>query len=184
MRKSDIYEFAIKILGLYLVVSVIEHLREVISYATILIQLHDKPEQIGGFDQTPLLIVTLFNFLLLTTFTWLLIFKTRKLTSLICTKEDYSETTKLFTDKKTIIEIAIIIVGLMTIIWTIPEFAIKLKNYVYMAQNSFTTTMNDKTFLFIGGLKIVVGIIAISYAKSISSYVSKEKKKNDENGDV
>ena len=183
MRKSDIYEFAIKILGLYLVVSVIEHLREVISYATVLIQYHDKPEQFGGFNQTPIFLVTLFNFLLLTTFAWLLIFKTRKLTSLICTKEDYSETTKLFTDKKTIIEIAIILVGLMTIIWTIPEFAIKLKNYVYMAQNSFTTTINDKTFLFIGGLKIVVGIIAISYAKSISSYVSKEKKKNDENGD-
>ncbi|OJU46192.1 MAG: hypothetical protein BGN96_06640 [Bacteroidales bacterium 45-6] len=175
MRKSDIYEFAIKILGLYLVVSVIEHLREVISYATILIQLHDKPEQIGEFNQVPIFIVTLFNFLLLTTFAWLLIFKTRKLTSLICTKEDYSETTKLFADKKTIIEIAIILVGLMTVIWTIPEFAIKLKNYVYMSQNSFTTTMNDKTFLFIGGLKIVVGIIAISYAKSISSYVSKEK---------
>ena len=182
MRKSDIYEFAIKILGLYLVVSVIEHLREVISYVTILIQQHDKPGQFGGFDQTPLLIVTLFNFLLLTTFTWLLIFKTRKLTSLICTKEDYSETTKLFTDKKTIIEIAIIIVGLMTIIWTIPEFSIKLKNYVFKAQNNFTTTMNDNNFLFIAGLKIVVGIIAISYAKSISLYVSKEKKKNEENG--
>ncbi|MDD4993749.1 MAG: hypothetical protein PHR83_16125 [Paludibacter sp.] len=183
MRKSDIYEFAIKILGLYLVVSVIEHLREVISYATVLIQYHDKPEQFDGFNQIPLLIVTLFNFLLLATFAWLLIFKTRKLTSLICTKEDYSETTKLFADKKSIIEIAIIVVGLMTVIWTIPEFAIKLKNYVYMAQNSFTAPMNDKTFLFIGGLKIVVGIIAISYAKSISSYVSKEKKKNDENGD-
>lgn len=181
MRKSDIYEFAIKILGLYLVVSVIEHFREVITYATVLIQIHDKPGQFGEFDQTPIFIVTLFNFLLLTLFTWLLIFKTRKLTSLICTKEDYSETTKLFTNEKTIIEIAIILVGIMTIIFTIPEFTIKLKNYVYMAQNSFTTTMNDKSFLFIAGLKIAVGIIAISYAKKISSYVSKEKKENNEN---
>ena len=65
----------------------------------------------------------------------------------------------------------------MTIIWTIPEFSIKLKNYVFMAQNNFTTTMNDNNFLFIAGLKIVVGIIAISYAKSISLYVSKEKKR-------
>lgn len=177
MKKSDIYEIAIKILGLYLVVSVIEHLKEVITYATFLIQFHDKPQLMGGFDQTPLLIVTIFNFLLLTTFAWLLIFKTRKLTSLICTKEDYSETTEFFTDKKTIIEIAIIIVGLMTIIWTIAEFTIKLRNYVNLAQNSFTTTMNDKTFLFIDGLKIIVGIIAISYACSISKYVSKEKKK-------
>ncbi|HEY6915780.1 MAG TPA: hypothetical protein VI413_13975 [Paludibacter sp.] len=180
MRKSDIYEVTIKILGLYLVVTVIEHLREVITYATVLIQYNDKPEQFGGFDQIPVLIVTLFNFLLLTTFTWLLIFKTRKLTSLICTKDDYSESTKLFADKRTIVEIAIILVGLMTIIWTIPEFAIKLKNYVYMAQNSFTATMNDKTFLFIGGLKIVVGIIAISYAKSISSSVLKEKKEDND----
>jgi len=183
MKKSDIYELAIKILGLYLVVSVIEHLMGVISYVTFLIQVYDKSGQIGAFNQAPIFIVTLFNFLLLTTFAWLLIFKTRKLTSLICTKEDYTETSKLFADKKTIIEIAIILVGLMTIIWTFPEFAIKLRNYVSMVQNSFSATMTDTTFLFIGGLKIVVGIIAISYAKSISSYVSKEKKKNDENGD-
>jgi len=183
MKKSDIYEFAIKILGLYLVVSVIDHLREVITYVTVLIQAHDKPELFGGFNQTPVFIVTVFNFLLITTFTWLLIFKTKKLTSLICTKEDYSETTKLFTDKKTIIEIAIILVGLMTIIWTIPEFGIKLRNYVYLAQNSFSSTMNDKSFLWIGGLKIVVGIIAVSYAKTISSYFSKENKENDKNSD-
>jgi hypothetical protein len=181
MRKSDIYEFAIKILGLYLVVSVIEHFREVISYATVLIQTHDKPGQFGGFDQTPIFIVTLFNFLLLTIFTWLLIFKTRKLTSLICTKEDYSETAKLFTDEKTIIEIAIILVGLMTIIFTIPEFTVKLKNYVFIVQNNFTPTMNDESFLFIAGLQITVGIIALLYAKKISSYVSKEKKENNEN---
>ena len=182
MRKSDIYEFAIKILGLYLVVSVIEYLREVVTYAAVLMQFYDKPEQIGDINQIPIFIVTLFNFILLTAFAWLLIFRTRKLTKIICTKEDYSETTKLFAEKKSIIEIAIILVGLMTVIWTIPEFAVKLKNYVYIAQNGFTTIMNDKTFLFIGGLKIVVGIIAISYAKAISSYVSKEKQ-NDENSD-
>lgn len=181
MKKSDIYEFAIKILGLYLVVSVIEHLREVITYATILIQAQDKPELFDGFNQTPVFIVTICNFLLLTAFTWVLIFKTRKLTSLICTKEDYSETTGLFADKQTIIEIAIILVGLMTIIWTIPEFGIKLKNYVFMTQNSFTTTVNDKSFILIAGLKILVGIIAVSYAKSISSYLSKEKKEDDKN---
>lgn len=179
MKKSDIYEFAIKILGLYLVVSVIEHLREVITYATILIQAQDKPELFDGFNQMPIFIVTIFNFLLLTAFTWILIFKTRKLTSLICTKEDCSETTGLFADKQTIIEIAIILVGLMTIIWTIPEFGVKLKNYVFMAQNSFTTTVNDKSFILIAGLKILVGIIAVSYAKSISSYLSKEKKEDD-----
>ena len=181
MRKSDIYELAIKILGLYLVVSVIEHFREVITYATVLIQIHDKPGQFEGFDQTPVFFVTLFNFLLLTLFTWLLIFKTKKITGLICVKEDYTETTKLFTDKKTIIEIAIILVGLMTIIFTVPEFAVRLKNYVYMAQNSFTLTMNDKSFLFIAGLKIVVGIIALAYSKKISLYVSRDKKGNNVN---
>lgn len=179
MKKSDIYEIAIKILGLYLVISVIDHFKEVISYATVFIQYQDKPEQFGGFNQTPIFIVTIFNFILLTALAWLLIFKTRQLTSLICKKEDYVETAKLFTDKKTIIEIALIIVGLSTIIWTIPEFAVKLKNYVYMTQHSFTTTMNDKTFLYIGGVKIVVGVIAVYYAKSISSYMSTDRKEKE-----
>jgi len=50
-----------------------------------------------------------------------------------------------------------------------------------MAQNSFTLTMNDKSFLFIGGLKIVVGIIALAYSKKISLYVSRDKKGNNVN---
>ncbi len=175
MKKSDIYEFAIKIMGLYLVVSVIEHLRDIVSYATVMIQLPDKPEQMGDFSQMPVFIVILLNFLTLTAFVWLLVFRTKKIVRLICSEEDYSETTSLSASKTSIIEIALILVGLMTAIWTVPEFAIKLNNYVSMTQNSITATMRDITFLFVGGLKLVVGVLAVRYAKSISSYVTKEK---------
>lgn len=175
MKKSDFYEFTIKMLGIYMVISLIENLKEVIMSGIFLIQSQGDQQQINDFDLTPVFFVTLIIFLILIAFTWLLLFKTRKIASLICTKEDYAETTKLFTDKKTIVEIALIIVGLITIISAMPEFASRLKNYIYMSQYKYTTTMSDKTFILISGLKVVVGYIAIRYSKAISAYVSKEK---------
>ncbi len=175
MKKSDIYEIAIKIFGLYLVITVIELLKELLTYSTILLQYKNNPSIYGGINQTPIFIVTILNFVLVTVFAGLLIFKTKKVTNLICKKEDFSETAKLFTDKKTIIEIALTLAGLITIIWTIPEFGFKLKDYIYIVQNNFTPEIRDKNFLIIAGLKILVGIIAIYYSKSISSYLTRDK---------
>jgi hypothetical protein len=183
MKKSDIYEIAIKILGLYLVITVIELLKELLTYSTILLQYKNNPGIYGGVNQVPVFIVTVLNFVLVTVFAGLLIFKTKKLTSLICKKEDFIETAKLFTDKKTIIEIALIIVGLVTIILTIPEFGFKLKNYIYIAQNGLTSEMRDKNFLIIAGLKILIGVIAVCYSKAIASSLTKDKTVVDKESD-
>jgi hypothetical protein len=98
----------------------------------------------------------------------------------VCKKEDYQQTAKLFTDKKTIIEIALILFGLIAIVWTVPEFAVKLKNHINLLQNEFTVNSTDKSFLYIAGLKSIIGILAIAYAKSIASAMSKEEKKIEE----
>ena len=177
MKKSDIYEIAIKILGLYLVVIIIGQFKEVISYATILIQAKKDPTTFGGFDQTPLFMEAICCLLVFIAFSGLLIFRTRQIAKLICKKGDYEETSKLFTDKKTIYEIALILVGLLTIIQTLPEFAFKLRSYILMMQNDYSIKDNDKNFLIIAGLKISVGILAIVYTRSISSYLTKEKNK-------
>lgn len=175
MKKSDIYEFAIKILGLYLVIPILERLGEVLTYAIILIEFRNQQEQIGNYNHLLVFMVMLFNFILLTTFAFLLIFKTRGLTNLICKKDDYLETSKLLTNKKTIIEISTILIGLVVIILNVPGFVVRLKNFVCAAQNDFSSTTNNETFLLIEGVKIVIGIIAIYYAKPISSFLSREK---------
>jgi|SRR5690606_26000009 len=175
MTKSDIYEIALKILGLYLVTLVIVQLREVITYATILIQAQDNPNIIGNFNQTPILIVTVCSFLALAAFTWLLLFKTKTIVKLICKQEDFEESVKLFTDKKTIYEIALTIVGLLTIILTLPDFTYRLKNYIQLIQTDFSTESYDRSFLVTAGVKILIGVIVVIYSKAISNYFSKDK---------
>ena len=171
MKKSDIYEIAIKILGLYLIFKVLDSLKELITYLSFL----NNPSSMGLFDQTPVIAITVFNFLIVTLFAWLLIFKTKTVTTWICKKEDYQETAKLFTEKKTIIEIALILFGLIVIVWTVPDFAVKLKNHINLLQNEFTVNMNDKGYIYIAGLKSILGIIAIAYAKSIASALTKKE---------
>lgn len=175
MTKSDIYEIAIKILGLYLVTLVIIQLREVLTYATFLIQAQDNPDVMRNFNQTPILIVTVCSFLVLTAFTWLLLFRTKRITKLICKKEDFEEPIKLFLDKKTIYQIALTIVGLLTIILTLPDFAYRLKNHIQLIQNDFSTESYDRSFLVTAGLKILIGVIIIIYSKAISSYFSNDQ---------
>ena len=158
-------------------VIIIGQFKEVISYATILIQAKIDSTSFGGFDQTPLFFVTLCCLILLTAFSWLLIFKTRQIAKLICGKDDYVETSKLIIDKKNIYEIALILVGLLSIIQTLPEFALKLRGYILMMHNDYSIKDNDKNFLIIAGLKITIGILAIVYTKPISSYLTKDKNK-------
>lgn len=174
MTKSDIYEIAIKILGFYLVTLLIIQLREVLTYATFLMQAQNNSDMMGNFNQTPILIATVCSFLVLAAFTWLLLFRTKRITKLICKKEDFEEPMKLFTDKKTIYEIALTIVGLLTIILTLPDFAYRLKNHIQLIQNDLSTESYDRSFLVTAGLKILIGIIVIIYSKVISSYFSKE----------
>lgn len=168
MKKSDVYEIAIKILGLYLVVIVISQLREVFTYSAVLLQTKNDPDSFQGIDQTPVFIVTIISFLVLVAFAGLLIFRTRKVTSLICDKQDYEETAKLFVNRKVIYEIALTIVGLLMILLTLPDFALKLKNYLFLVQNDSSTNVYDNSFLIIAGLKIIMGFLTLSFSKFVS----------------
>ena len=79
MKKIDLYEIAIKILGLYLVVIIISQLREILVYFTVWFQQENNPKQFDGFDQTPIIIVSVLGFLAIIIFSGLLIFKTKKI---------------------------------------------------------------------------------------------------------
>jgi len=184
MRKSDIYEIAIKILGLYLIVIVIGQLREVIIYATILIQTKNHPDAFESFNQTPIFMVTVFSFLILAAFSGLLILRTKKLTKLICKEEDFEETIKFFTDKKTIYEISLTLVGLLTIILTLPDLVYNLKNHIQLVQNDFSTKNDETSFLIVSGIKFIVGLLAIIFSKAISNFLTGDNNKTNKTNET
>lgn len=174
MKKSDLYEIAIKILGLYLVIIVINQLREVLMYATMLRQPMNALNSSGFQGQSTLFIVVLFNFILLLAFAGLLIFRTQKVTSFICKKQDFEEEVTLFAEKKTIYELALTIVGLITIVMTLPELAIQFKIYFQFFKSSVTSGTSGGDAIAISLLKMAIGVLAVLYAKTISSFLAKK----------
>jgi len=175
MKKSDIYEVAIKILGLYLFVIVIGTLRDLLTNFAILSAAKQNPDAFGQFSQTPFFLVSFFNFVLLTLFASLVTFKTKAIVKRICSPTDFEENAKLFADRKVIYEIALVLTGLLLIVWTLPDFAFKLANYIKLVQSKSPTETYDNNFLITSSLRIIAGLFAILTAKSLATFFAKDK---------
>jgi hypothetical protein len=175
MKKTDIYEIAIKILGLYLVVLILSQLQHILNSAGFLIMAENDPDTFGHFDQIPLFVGVLVPFLLLIFFSWFLIFRTKYITKLITKDIDYEENIKLFAGKKEIYEIAFVLVGFLTIVLALPDFLYKLISHIQLVQSDSPTVHFETNYLIVSGLKVVVGIIAIRYSSGLAGYFSKAK---------
>jgi len=175
MQKSDIYEIAFKVLGLYLVVVVIGQLREVLMYAAVLLQSRNNVSE-GGLDHVPLFLISVFSFLITLLFTGALIFRTKKLVRVVSKKEDSDNITNVITDKVSIYQIASTIIGFILIAVTIPHFGIQLKSYVQLLQSGSNLNDQISDSLLISGIKIIVGILALIYSNAIARFLSKEQR--------
>jgi hypothetical protein len=177
MKKSDVYEIAIKILGLYILVNIIQQIFEFIIY---LFRLISYSAQANESIKEELITFTIGIFgLLLTIFiSWLMIFRTKFVVSKICSQNDFEENAKLFAEKKVIYEIAIITMGLLLIGWTLPEFTFKFVVYIGQLKLGESTRISDYNYVMISGLKVLIGVFAILLSKTISTYFGKSKEVN------
>jgi len=178
MKKADLYEIVIKILGLYLVVIIINQLRDIMVYLNVLIQSKNNPEMFNYFNHTSVFLVYLIGFLILISFSGVLVFKTKRITKMICRPTDYKEQLMLVSEKQTIYEICLVLIGLVTIVMILPDFIFKLKNQITLSYYNFPTNDYDTTFLVTSGLKIAIGLIAIINSRKISKLLAKKKREN------
>lgn len=179
MKKSDIYEVAIKILGLYLFFTSIGLLRDVFSsIAVALIETKQFSNRHNDFNQTPFVILSITNFVIVIVFAAILTFKSKSIVKSVCKPSDYSETASLFADRKVIYEIALIIMGLFLILWTLPDLAIKLKRHIQLVQNNAPSHLFDTDFIITSVIKIAIGLLAVIYGKSFSRFLTKDEKQN------
>jgi len=176
MKKSDIYEIAIKILGVYLVIILLWQLRDILSAVLLIFQSRSNPKIFEGYDQTPVLLVTISAFLVVAIITWLLIFKTKAIAKLICKPTDYEDSVTLFAEKITIYEIALTIIGLLLVVETFPDFAYKLKKYVQLFKTDYPQKEYDTMFFVTSFLKLLIGIIAIIYSTQLASFFGRKHK--------
>ena len=176
MKKSDIYEIVIKVLGLYLFYTSIGLLRDVVTAFALMQEAKKDPHSFGDFDQTTFFILSIANFVIVILFASILTFSTRTIVKLICKLTDYSETATLFADRKVIYEMAIAIMGLLLIAWTLPGLAFRLSNHIQLVQSNMPTKNYDTNLIITEAIKIVVGLIAVIFAKSISLILVRDSK--------
>jgi len=174
MQKNDIFEIVIKVLGLYLVVVVINQLRDVMMYASFLMQSKNNVS-LSDVDQTPLFLISVFSFLITTLFAGFLIFKTKNVVKIISRKEEPDKIINLISNKENIYQVATTIIGFTIIVLTIPQFGVELKNYVQLIQNSTFVNSSSSNLLLISGLKVVLGIAVIIYSNPIAVFLAKER---------
>ncbi len=178
MKKSDIYEIAIKIFGLYLFVSSLDIANAAVTYLGMVFAAKENPEIYGGYKLMPFVLIHLFNFFLVTFFSWLFIFRTNVVSARIYSPSDIEKEVHIISNTKEAYQTIITLTGLILIVWTIPDFLLKLNQYIYLTQQKVWHTSFDDNFLITASVKIVLGILIILFAKHAARYFVKDLKEN------
>lgn len=173
MKKSDIYEIAIKLMGLYLFFTSIELIQYLLT--TLVVMVDAQHDQDQSF-YLMMFLVTCVIFVLVILFASFLTFKTKAIVKYVCKPIDYEETAALFADRKVIYEIALVVMGLLLIVWTLPDFIFKLNNYMQLTEIDMPQVDPGTNFLIVAAIKIFVGLIAVIFAKSIAPFLGKDDK--------
>jgi hypothetical protein len=161
MKKFDIYEITIKILGIYLLVT---NLSKVPGFFTFLksfsiISTGDHPA-----EQMNMFWLNIVNLVLIFALAIFLIAGSKFITRLITNTADRQENVKLFADRKAIYEIALIIMGSLIIVNTVPDLLYRLYNLSSAAdQNSVISSVT----------KVLIGILTVAFGKRIAAFFAK-----------
>lgn len=175
MKKSDIVEIAVKILGLYLFIMVFQSIVE-LSSAILMITTFSYDSKDAESWKNILILLSVFKLVLLTSFAILLTFGSATVTKKICRKEDFNSDASLIADKKTMIEIALIIIGGLLFTNELPAFTQALYTQISLVQQHIPAPETNESFLYVSFAKIVLGLILIFYSKLFSLWLSKGKK--------
>ncbi len=169
MKKADIYEIAIKLLGLYLFYKSIDLLNGMLATVVLLTQAKENMMVFGDVSQTPILLLTIGNFLTVIVLASFLTWKTKTIVSWICRPADYEDTAaSLPVSKEVIYEGALVLLGLIVVVWTLPEFLVKLKEHIDLVQSDTPRNQYDINFVLTSAIKIALGLLSIIYAKSLA----------------
>lgn len=161
MKKSDVYEITIKILGIYLLVADISKLPGLLTF----VRGHG-PEMNAeqGTEQINLLWINGLSFVLLLILAIFLIARTKFITRLVTTTADRQENVKLFADRKVIYEIAIVIIGGLLIVNTLPDLIYRIYNL---------STASDQQSVVSSCSRLFIGIITVGFGKQIAAFFAK-----------
>ena len=167
MKKTDIYEIAAKLMGIYLITHIIYSLRgifEILFYSATA-----STQEVGG----TVLLSGVLGLVLFSLVSFFLIFRTKAVVALMTNNDDREDEVKLFTSKKTIYEIALVLIGGLTFIWSFPDVCYGVYNYFHWVNNGLRPP-NQLPGLTIEAVKVLFGILIVISADLLSTVFSKE----------
>jgi hypothetical protein len=173
MKKSDVYEIAIKLLGLYLFFTSFDVLRDVMT--TIVVISTIGAEVFENVSETMFFTVSIANFIFIVLFGLILTFRTKPIVRLLCKQSDFEESTQMFVDRKIIYEIAFVIVGLVLIAWTLPHLLVQLKNQIPLELEERRSNWFETNVFIVSSIKVVMGIASVFFAKRLSSLFARSE---------
>ena len=180
MKKSDIYEVTIKILGLYLAVSCFSIFGSLILGLSQFIYVSGSDFNGNTKSNFNLGDIVLFLgeaafILVYLRILRIMIFKTKTIVKKITVDSDYEENAKLFAEKQTVLEIALMIIGGISVVWAIPEIG----NKIYLLLSRSYKSNNYVSYFISTLIQLVLGILIFLDAKPLAKYFLRDKKAED-----
>lgn len=168
MKKVDIYEIAAKLMGIYLIIQIIYSLRGILEI--LFYSANATTQEFGG----TILLSGVFGLIMFSLVSYFLIFRTKAVVAKITNPDEREDEVKLFAGKKTIYEIALVLIGGLTFIWSFPDFCYNVYNYFHLRNNGLMPP-NQLSGPTIEAVKVLFGILIIISADLLSTVFSKEK---------
>lgn len=166
MKKKEIFDWALKIIGVLVFIYSIGSIKEFILFNLL--------SETNNHNQD-LLILILFVFLVLQwSIAALLTFRTRILTNLLFKKEyDTTETPITSLNSIQLFKLGFILVGLSILVFSLPNFIVDLFKYISSVQKELVNNKFELTNIFIVGLRLVFSVVLIINSTRLSHYFSK-----------
>lgn len=170
MKKKDLLDLSIRIVGIILFVYSINSIKELLIYTAL-------PIMGATGNQRPMIIgLLIFTILIQWVIAAILLFKSKTLTTVFL-KNDIHETEVALPaySARNIIKIGLIFIGTTLILLTLPEFIVGLVKYVTVVQQNSPNMRFDSTAVIISGLKIFLSVVLIYFADQISRFICQTK---------
>ena len=175
MKKIELYEILIKIIGIYFLLSTIGILKEVLSACIMLFSKNSSVYEESSSIYNMIILIGGFNFLFQLTASSLIIWKAKNIANKIARNSDSEENVSINLDKQIILQIAITIAAFLMFFWTIPDFFLNLKNYLGLIINEMPTKEFDTSIIILSAFKIVISVFSVTYSQKLSSFLSKKQ---------
>jgi hypothetical protein len=178
MKKHTLYELLLKILGVYLLVSLITNLSQVFTYFIFLVNANGSMFNLAEITSVIMISLSIISALLILVLIRGLLFKTSKIIKLINIENLEEVIFDGSINRQKVIETSLIIAGMVTIIIAIPEFMSSINIYASAIGNIFLTEEFDFGFITVTLFRIIVGVCCIKFSKYFSEYLIKSEKIN------